>query len=152
MAFEMPLDQIKQLQILLREKASLSWYQPEKEGNLALPKLPSVAETVSKLDPSPPNLRCKNCNGRLLRGLQSFMCVFCGTNPHEDLPPDPIKFKNSIGYRWLLESLHLDGSVLSKSHHFAPHYLFFNSLLIEFCLLNKSAALNAVNWKLLVLF
>ncbi|XP_057417756.1 uncharacterized protein LOC130711968 [Lotus japonicus] len=110
MAFEMPLDQIKQLQILLREKASLSWYQPEKEGNLALPKLPSVAETVSKLDPSPPNLRCKNCNGRLLRGLQSFMCVFCGTNPHEDLPPDLIKFKNSIGYRWLLESLHLDGS------------------------------------------
>ncbi|XP_061365225.1 uncharacterized protein LOC133308600 [Gastrolobium bilobum] len=110
MAFQMPLDQMKQLQILLRKEANLSWYQPEKEDNLALPKLPSVTETIAKLDPSPPYLRCKNCNGRLLRGLQSSICVFCGTNPHKDLPPEPINFKNTIGYRWLLESLHLDGS------------------------------------------
>ncbi|KAJ1378599.1 putative dentin sialophosphoprotein [Sesbania bispinosa] len=110
MAFEMPLDQIKQLQILLRKKANLSWYQPEKQENLALPKLSSVTETIAKLDPSPPYLRCKNCNGRLLRDLQSFICVFCGSNPHKDLPPEPIKFKNTLGYRWILESLNLDGS------------------------------------------
>lgn len=110
MAFEIPVDQIKHLQILLRKEANLSWYHPEKEENLPLPKLASVAETVVKLDPSPPYLRCKNCNGRLLRGVQSFICVFCGSNPHKDLPPDPIKFKNTLGYRWLLESLQLDGS------------------------------------------
>ncbi|CAK8561571.1 unnamed protein product [Lathyrus sativus] len=110
MAFEISVDQIKHLQILLRKDANLSWYQPEKEENLPLPKLASVAETVAKLDPSPPYLRCKNCNGRLLRGVQSFICVFCGANPHKDLPPDPIKFKNTLGYRWLLESLQLDGS------------------------------------------
>ncbi|GAU43578.1 hypothetical protein TSUD_369020, partial [Trifolium subterraneum] len=110
MAFEIPVDQINQLQILLRKNANLSWYQPEKEENLPLPKLSSVSETVAKLDPSPPYLRCKNCNGRLLRGVQSFICVFCGSNPHKDLPPEPIKFKNTLGYRWLLESLQLDGS------------------------------------------
>jgi hypothetical protein len=112
MAFEIPLDQINHLQILLRKNANLSWYQPEKEENLPLPKLSSVSETVAKLDPSPPYLRCKNCNGKLLRGVQSFICVFCGTNPHKDLPPEPVKFKNTVGYRWLLESLQLDGSVL----------------------------------------
>ncbi|KAK2354991.1 hypothetical protein QL285_092447 [Trifolium repens] len=110
MAFEIPVDQIHHLQILLRKNANLSWYQPEKEENLPLPKLSSVSETVAKLDPSPPYLRCKNCNGRLLRGVQSFICVFCGTNPHKDLPPEPVKFKNTVGYRWLLESLQLDGS------------------------------------------
>ncbi|XP_027920182.1 uncharacterized protein LOC114178461 [Vigna unguiculata] len=110
MAFEMPLDQIKQLRILLRKEANLSWYEPEKEENLALPKLPSVSETIAKLDPSPSYLRCKNCNGRLIRDMQSFVCVFCGTNSRKDLPPEPIKFKSTIGYRWLLESLQLDGS------------------------------------------
>ncbi|RDX85397.1 hypothetical protein CR513_33416, partial [Mucuna pruriens] len=110
MAFEMPLDQIKQLRMLLRKEANLSWYEPEKEENLALPKLPSVSETIRKLDPSPPYLRCKNCNARLIRDVQSSVCVFCGTNPLKDLPPEPIKFKSTIGYRWLLESLQLDGS------------------------------------------
>lgn len=112
MAFELPIDQIKQLQILLRKDANLSWYNPENDENLPLPNLHSVAETVAKLDPSPPYLRCKNCNGRLLRGVQSFICVFCGANPHKDLPPEAIKFKNTLGYRWLLESLQLDGSVM----------------------------------------
>lgn len=137
MAFEMPVDQIKQLQILLRKEANLSWYQPEKEENhLALPKLPSVAETVAKLDPSPPYLRCKNCNGRLLRGVQSFICVFCGTNPHNDLPPEPIKFKNTLGYRWLLESLHLDGSVilLISSFFLISAKYSFTSLITYLCL------------------
>ncbi|KAI4334136.1 hypothetical protein L6164_018865 [Bauhinia variegata] len=114
MAFEMPLDQIKQLQISLRKDTNLSWYEPEKEEQFTLPKLLSVAEAIEKLDPSPPYLRCKNCKGKLLRDLQSFICVFCGTNPHKDLPPDPIKFKNTAGYRWLLGSLKLDGSEMVR--------------------------------------
>ncbi|KAF7823156.1 mucin-21-like isoform X1 [Senna tora] len=110
MAYEMPLDQIKQLQVLLRKEVNLSWYEPEKEDILTLPKLSSVAETIAVLDPSPPYLRCKICKGKLIRGLQSSICVFCGSNPHKDLPPDPIKFKDTVGYRCLLDSLHLDGS------------------------------------------
>ena len=138
MAFEMPLDQIKQLQILLRKDANLSWYDPE--DHLALPKLPSVAETVAKLDPSPPYLRCKNCSGRLLRGVQSSICVFCGANPYKDLPPEPIKFRNTLGYKWLLESLQLDGSVISISSILNNQILLIQS--------NECVSLNAGNWKL----
>lgn len=110
MAFEIPLDQIKELKLLLRKEVNLSWYEPEKEDPFTLPKLPSVAETIAGLDPSPPYLRCKHCKGKLLRGVQSAICVFCGTNPHKDLPPDPVKFKDTVGYRFLLDSLQLDGS------------------------------------------
>ncbi|KAI9073012.1 hypothetical protein K1719_045045 [Acacia pycnantha] len=110
MAFEIPLDQIKELQLLLRKEVSLSWYEPEKEDPFTLPKLPSVSETIAGLDPSPPYLRCKHCKGKLLRGVQSSICVFCGTNPHKDLPPDPIKFKDTVGYRFFLDALQLDGS------------------------------------------
>ncbi|XP_019461684.1 PREDICTED: uncharacterized protein LOC109360921 isoform X2 [Lupinus angustifolius] len=111
MSFEIPIDEIKQLQISLRKQANLSWYQPpQNDHRFVLPKLPSISETLTQLDPSPHYLRCKNCNGRLLRGLHSSICVFCGTHPHKDLPPDPIKFKDALGYRWLLESLNLHGS------------------------------------------
>ncbi|KAE9606378.1 hypothetical protein Lal_00013580 [Lupinus albus] len=111
MSFEIPIEEIKQLQISLRKQANLSWYQPpQNDHRFVLPKLPSISETLDQLDPSPPYLRCKNCNGRLLRGLHSSICVFCGTHPHQDLPPDPIKFKDALGYRWLLDSLNLDGS------------------------------------------
>ncbi|KAJ7948130.1 putative Dentin sialophosphoprotein [Quillaja saponaria] len=110
MAFEIPLDQIKELRILLRREAKLSWYEPEKVDSTSLPKLPSVEEAIAELDPSPPYLRCKNCKGRLLRGIQSLVCVFCGTHPNKDVPPEPIHFKNTVGYRWLLDSLQLDGS------------------------------------------
>lgn len=96
--------------MLLRKEANLLWYESEKEETLPLPKLPAVAETIAKLDPSPPYLRCKNCNGRLIRDLQSSVCVFCGMNPHTELAPEPIKFKTTIGYRWLLEALQLDGT------------------------------------------
>ncbi|KAK4286281.1 hypothetical protein QN277_002860 [Acacia crassicarpa] len=110
MAFEIPVDQIKELQLLLRKEVSLSLYEPEKEDPFTLPRLPSVSETIAGLDPSPPYLRCKHCKGKLLRGVQSSICVFCGTNPHKDLPPDPIKFKDTVGYRFLLDALQLDGS------------------------------------------
>lgn len=110
----MPLDQIKHLRMLLLEEANLFWYEPEKEETLPLPKLPSIAETIAKLDPSLPFLRCKNCNVRLVRDLQSSVCVFCGTNPHTEVTLEPIKFKTTIGYWWLLESLKLVGTVMSS--------------------------------------
>ncbi|XP_038902680.1 uncharacterized protein LOC120089318 [Benincasa hispida] len=107
MAYEIPHDLIKQLQISLRNGAKISSYDPH---DPSLPNLPSLHETIAELDPSPPYLRCKHCNGRLLRDLKSFMCVFCGREQNTDVPPDPINFKNTIACRWLLESLDLDGS------------------------------------------
>ncbi|KAM5580589.1 hypothetical protein ABKV19_010039 [Rosa sericea] len=107
MAVEIPTDAIKQLQISLRKQAKMSSYDPD---DTPLANLPSPEETISELDPSPPYLRCKHCKGRLLRGVASLSCVFCGAETCKDLPPDPINFRNTVGFRWLLKSLALDGS------------------------------------------
>ncbi|KAK7256187.1 hypothetical protein RIF29_29625 [Crotalaria pallida] len=128
MSFEIPIDQIKQLQISLRKQANLSWYKPPTTLNddrfTPLPILPSISETISQLDPSRPYLRCKNCNARLLRGLHSSICVFCGTHPHNvDLPPEPIKFKDTFGYRWLLQSLNLDASENRAPCHLDTYFV-----------------------------
>lgn len=108
MAVEIPTDAIKQLQISLRKEAKMSSYDPD---DTPLANLPSPEETISEVDPSPPYLRCKHCKGRLLRGVASLICVFCGRETCEDLPPDPINFRNTFGYQWLLKSLALNGSV-----------------------------------------
>nr|XP_027063337.1 uncharacterized protein LOC113689767 [Coffea arabica] len=105
MAYELPTDLIQQLKRATRAEAGLSHYDPTPKS---FPPLPSIPESVSTLDPSPPYLRCKNCNGRLLRGVQSLLCIYCG-RPN-DIVPDCISFKDTFAYRWLLESLNLDGS------------------------------------------
>ncbi|XP_015881178.3 uncharacterized protein LOC107417123 [Ziziphus jujuba] len=112
MAMEIPFDQIKQLQISLRKQVNLSSYDSpnDDDDNVSLPNLPSTEEAIAALDPSPPYLRCKHCKGRLLRGIESFICVFCGTETCKDVPPDPINFRTTIGYRWFLNSFNLDGS------------------------------------------
>uniref|UniRef100_A0A2P2QLI8 Dentin sialophosphoprotein n=1 Tax=Rhizophora mucronata TaxID=61149 RepID=A0A2P2QLI8_RHIMU len=109
MAVEIPHDLIKSLQISLREQAGLSSYDP---NDTTLPELPSAEDGIAELDPSPVYLRCKHCKGRLLRGINSTICVFCGRQTNKDVPPDPIKFTSTFGYRWLLQSLDLDGSEL----------------------------------------
>ncbi|KAL2481245.1 dentin sialophosphoprotein-related [Abeliophyllum distichum] len=115
---EVPHDLIRRIQISTRNVAGLSGYDPGDPPRPALPcpplpcpPLPSLSATIASLEPSPPYLRCSHCKRRLLRGLQSFICVYCG-NPHQnDVPPDPIFFNSTIGYQWLLQSLQLDGSV-----------------------------------------
>ncbi|KAL2470056.1 dentin sialophosphoprotein-related [Abeliophyllum distichum] len=105
---EVPHDLIRRIQISTENVDGLSGYDP---GDLTRTALPSLSATIASLEPSPPYLRCSHCKGRLLRGLQSFICVYCG-NPHQnDVPPDPIFFNSTIGYQWLLQSLQLDGSV-----------------------------------------
>ncbi|XP_009353305.2 uncharacterized protein LOC103944559 [Pyrus x bretschneideri] len=104
---EIPMDVIKQVQISLRKEANMSSYDPD---DAPLPNLPSVEETLAELDPSPPYLRCMHCKGRLLRGVQTLTCVFCGRELCKDLPPDPVNFRDTFGYRWLLQSLSLSGS------------------------------------------
>lgn len=105
MAYEIPVDLIRQVKTVTRADAGLSDYDPTGD----IPPLPSISEAVAALDPSPPYLRCKICKGKLLRGVQSVICIYCG-RPN-DVLPDPISFKDTLACRWLLESLHLDGSV-----------------------------------------
>ncbi|KAJ4950943.1 hypothetical protein NE237_027775 [Protea cynaroides] len=107
MASEIPISLIREVQIAIRKEAGLASYDPD---DPSLPDLPSIKELISEFDPSPPYLRCKQCKGRLLRGLQSIVCVYCGASQRKELPPDPLPFKTTFGYRWLLESLNLDGS------------------------------------------
>ncbi|XP_011079005.1 uncharacterized protein LOC105162625 [Sesamum indicum] len=102
-----PHELIRQVQISTRTAAGLSDYNP---SNPTLPALPSLSAVIAAFDPSPPHLRCENCNGGLLRGSESIICVYCGRGPHYDVVPDPISFSSTIGYQWLLRSLHLDGS------------------------------------------
>ncbi|XP_057953676.1 uncharacterized protein LOC131147986 [Malania oleifera] len=107
MEFDIPMDLIREAQSLLRKEAGLSSYDPD---DPTLPSLPSLAESISQFDPSPPHLRCKQCKGTLLGGLQSKFCLYCGAEQRKEVPPDPIAFKSTFGYRWLLETLDLDGS------------------------------------------
>ncbi|KAI4319865.1 hypothetical protein MLD38_033413 [Melastoma candidum] len=58
----------------------------------------------------PPYLRCRHCKGRLLRGVNSAFCVFCGKEAFGEVMPDPLNFRESNGYAWLIEALALDGS------------------------------------------
>ncbi|KAF2292242.1 hypothetical protein GH714_017957 [Hevea brasiliensis] len=109
MAFEIPYDQIRELQISLRKEAAVDSYKPE---DPQLPDLPLLQDAISDLDLSPPYVRCKHCQGRLLRGTNSVICVFCGRQQNNGVPPDPIKFTSTIGCRWFLQYLDLDGSEL----------------------------------------
>ncbi|KAL0328016.1 UNVERIFIED_CONTAM: hypothetical protein Scaly_2234200 [Sesamum calycinum] len=102
-----PHELIREVQISTRAAAGLSDYNP---SDPTLPALPSLSAAIAAFDPSPPHLRCENCNGRLLRGSESIICVYCGRGPHYDVVPDPISFTSTIGYQWLLRTLRLDGS------------------------------------------
>lgn len=110
MAFQLPTDLINQVQIAARNAAGLNGYNPD---DPSLPCLPSFDASIFGLDPSAPDhLRCKNCKGKLLRGVDSVICIYCGKQQIDnELPPDPICFTNTFGYQWLLHSLDLDQSV-----------------------------------------
>ncbi|KAK9159026.1 hypothetical protein Scep_005600 [Stephania cephalantha] len=111
MAFETSTSLIRQLQISLREKVGVPSYDPDDAVHL-----PSLREAIAEADPSPPYLRCKQCHGRLFRDIQSLVCVFCGAQQRIEVPPDPIPFKSTIAYQWLLQSLDLTGSETVSSN------------------------------------
>ncbi|KAI3993928.1 hypothetical protein MKX01_002941 [Papaver californicum] len=111
-----PISLIKQLQISLREEAGVpSSYDPQNPSlsfdHLHSSSSSSLSDILGKFDPSVPSyLRCKQCRAPLLRGLKSIVCTFCGVQVKKDIPPDPIPFKSTHSYKWLLESLDLNGS------------------------------------------
>ncbi|XP_071726046.1 uncharacterized protein [Rutidosis leptorrhynchoides] len=107
MDFDTLPDLIDKSQIQFRRLAGLSSFNP---NDTTLPPLPTVSSSISALDPSPSNLRCKFCKGKLLRDLQSLICIYCGEFQKNDVHPDPIAFNSTIGYSWLLQSLNFNGS------------------------------------------
>ncbi|KAK1439815.1 hypothetical protein QVD17_05637 [Tagetes erecta] len=107
MDFDIPTDLISKSQIGFREAAGLSLFD---RNNTSLPPFSTVEASILSLDPSPSYLRCKFCQGKLLRGSQSLICVYCGQNQKKDLHPEPISFNSTHGYSWLLQSLNFNGS------------------------------------------
>ncbi|CAL1393716.1 unnamed protein product [Linum trigynum] len=122
-ALSIPYDEIRSLQISLRQDSNFSSYNPEDTADSAV-DLPSAGNSIFELDPSPPELRCKHCSGGLLRGANSIICVFCGREQvNSDAPPQPIKFMATSASKWLLQSLGLDGSELSGQSIEVPQQL-----------------------------
>ncbi|GLT96438.1 hypothetical protein SLE2022_140600 [Rubroshorea leprosula] len=106
MAPEIPWSLINQLQISLRKESQLPSFDPD---DASLPPLHQLSDSIAEPDPSSPDLRCNRCKRTLLRGAQSLICVFCGKQQHSE-EDSPINFTSSLGYRWFLHSLELDGS------------------------------------------
>lgn len=104
MALEIPLDLINQLQISLRKEAGIPSFDPNDSS------LPPPSDSIAEGDPSPPNLRCKHCKSKLLRGAKSVICAYCGRHQTREGAPEPINFRSSSGCRWFLQSLELEGS------------------------------------------
>ncbi|XP_009111064.1 uncharacterized protein LOC103836540 [Brassica rapa] len=110
MATEISSDLINQLNLSLRKNAKLS------SLDSSSPSLPTAPEAIAELDASPPYLRCRNCKGKLLRGIESLICVFCGKQQRtSDNAPDPIKLTSTSAYKWFLTSLDLDGSEMVEA-------------------------------------
>ncbi|CAE5956582.1 unnamed protein product [Arabidopsis arenosa] len=109
MAIEISVDLINQLKVSLRKEAKLSSVGDYSDSSSS--SLPTSEEAIAELDASAPYLRCQNCKGKLLRGIESLICVFCGNQQrNSDNPPDPIKFTSTSAYKWFLSSLNLHGS------------------------------------------
>ncbi|XP_058113799.1 uncharacterized protein LOC131256776 isoform X2 [Magnolia sinica] len=106
MPLEFPSSLIHQIQIRLRSEAGIPSYDPDRPSL----NLPSLDEAIAEFDPSPPYLRCSQCRGRLLRGIQSMICVYCGSEQRRDGPLPSVSFNSTFGFRKLLESLEVDGS------------------------------------------
>lgn len=103
----MPENLIDQVQILLRKEALLEFFNP---NDPSIPPLPTLEEAIAGIGTSDDPLRCKHCKGELLRGAESIICVYCGHGQQQEFPPEPIAFKSTLGFGWLLQSLSLDGS------------------------------------------
>ncbi|GKB74242.1 hypothetical protein Tco_0935654 [Tanacetum coccineum] len=94
---EIPTDLITKSQISFRQLAGLSSFDTTTNP----PPPPSSISTV--------DLRCTYCDGELLRGSNSLICIYCGQLNDNNLKDD-LLFKNTIAYGWLLQSLNFNGS------------------------------------------
>ncbi|KAJ6799832.1 uncharacterized protein M6B38_204510 [Iris pallida] len=111
MSMEIPSALIRKIQVGLRKKAGVPSYDSTDQS---LPPLPSFHDALSKAaaeDPSVPSyLRCNRCNRRLLGGIRSTLCIFCGQEHRREGFSHSVSFTSTTAYRNLLQSLGLNGS------------------------------------------
>lgn len=129
MALELPNDLIQQAKISTRTEAGLPDYNPD---DPSLPAMPSLSASVAAFDPSPPYLRCKHCQGKLLRGLQSLICIYCGQNCIKTLtwlltlfPLSPLLVINGFSKPFAL----MDGYVVAVVLFSETHVVYCNMLV-----------------------
>ncbi|KAH9625556.1 hypothetical protein KSS87_023453 [Heliosperma pusillum] len=111
--YEVSPDLINKLQISLRKESGISSFNtsdhfPPSSSPSILQD--AIAAVGSNAEDTP---RCDGCNGELLLGVDSTICVFCGRFPSNfngGASPKPISFASTFGYQWFLRSLSLDGS------------------------------------------
>lgn len=87
--------------------------------------------------------RCKNCEGELLRGSESIICVYCGNAQlHDDVVRQPISFKSTFAFQWFLQSLKLDGSV--SSFLIYAQFVMFVQFFLAVCLFLYEVICNSI--------
>ncbi|PWA84753.1 hypothetical protein CTI12_AA131780 [Artemisia annua] len=102
--YEIPTDLITKSQINFRQLAGLQSFNPN--------DTPSSISTVDdSSSTASSHVRCTCCDGELLRGSSSLICIYCGElNDDNNVVRDDLLFKNTSAYGWLLQSLNFNGS------------------------------------------
>ncbi|KAK9676427.1 hypothetical protein RND81_11G076400 [Saponaria officinalis] len=108
--YDVSADLINKVQILLVREAGLPSFKPSDQSPPSI--LQHAISTVGSN--SDDVLQCDSCTGELLRGFDSIICIFCGCFPSKlrnlPSPRQPVNFTSTLGFRWFLRSLSLDGS------------------------------------------
>ncbi|KAF3784566.1 hypothetical protein EJ110_NYTH29882 [Nymphaea thermarum] len=102
---------IRRIKSRLRQEAGVPSFDP---SDPCLQPLPTLEEVVVGFNPSPLQLRCRKCRGRLLAGIRSHVCIYCGAQQRNDVCPPSMSFTSTFAYRGLLRSLQLDGSEITS--------------------------------------
>lgn len=109
--YEISPNLIEQVQILLRKEAGVDSLNSNDHSLVDDSSQKSfLKEAIAGFKSSDDDvLLCKNCQGELLRGSESIICVYCGHARLHDVVHQPISFKSTFAFQWFLQSLNLDG-------------------------------------------
>ncbi|XP_076913120.1 uncharacterized protein LOC143571627 [Bidens hawaiensis] len=99
MELDVPTDLINESEMGFREAVGLSSFN---RNDTNLPSICTIEASIASLD-----RRCEYCSGKLLRGLDSLICIYCGE--YQTTNPEPISFNSTHGYTWLLQALNFNG-------------------------------------------
>ncbi|XP_057530575.1 uncharacterized protein LOC130808995 [Amaranthus tricolor] len=106
--YEVSTNLIDQVQILLKKEAGLETFNSN-DHSLDCLSSSFLNDAILGSNASVDVIRCNDCKGKLLRRSESIICVYCGMFQHRDFATNPMSFKSTIAFQWLLQSLGLDG-------------------------------------------
>ncbi|KAL2904481.1 Translation initiation factor 2 subunit gamma [Bienertia sinuspersici] len=107
--YEISPNLIEQVQILLKNEIRVGYLSSQDHSLYISLQSSYLNDAIVESNSSANVLRCKNCEGGLLRGSESIICVYCGHAQNQDFVRQPISFKSTFAYQWFLQSLGLDG-------------------------------------------